>query len=173
MNLEKLENRLLWIAVLAFGFALLCGCASYPVTHGVPNFGIVEPGTNGMAGMYRGGDPVDWSVLKAMGVTNVVQLDFGNCHEPPGFNVMRFPISLWKQYLGHPGTVLEAAYAAMEAHPQAEFTHCRVGANRTGAEIYLWRRRHDHWTRDAALAEYYAHGGKTSGWALARYVRNN
>lgn len=95
---------------------LLCGCASYPVTHGIPNWAVVEPGTNGVAGMYRGGEPEaeGWALLQAMDVTNIVQLDGGQS-SPAWTHVYRHPIGLWKQYLGNPGPDLEAAYADLEA----------------------------------------------------------
>lgn len=123
--------------------------------------------------MYRGGEPTPegWEFLRAMDATNIVQLDGG--HSAPSWaHVMRHPIGWWGQYLGNPGPQLEAAYQDLEAHPEQTFWHCKFGANRSGALGYLWRRRHDHWAREAALAEYNSHGGKSSGWALQKYIKD-
>ena len=162
------------IAALLAGLVLLCGCTSYPVTHGIPNFAVVEPGTNGVAGMYRGGEPTaaGWEVLRAMDVTNIVQLDYGHS-APTWAHVMRHPIGLWDQYLGNPGPKLEAAYADLEANPQQVFWHCARGKNRSGALGILWRVRHDHWTKADAIWEANGYGWKSTGWALKRYVRDN
>lgn len=162
------------VALALAGLVLLCGCTLYPVVHGIPNFAVVEPGTNGAAGMYRGGEPTPegWQVLRAMDVTNIVQLDYGHS-APPWAHVMRHPIGLWDQYLGNPGPKLEAAYADLEANPQQVFWHCARGKNRSGALGILWRVRHDHWTKADAIWEANGYGWKSTGWALKRYVRDN
>src|SRR5262245_28831948 len=64
-----------WIKLLPLFCLLLCGCATQPTQHGIPNFGKVD----GVEALYRGGQPTleGWRYLKSVGVTNIIKLNSG------------------------------------------------------------------------------------------------
>ena len=53
---------------------MCAGCASQPLTHGIPNLALVEPG------VWRGGEPSaeGWRYLQSLGVGKTLRLDYTN-----------------------------------------------------------------------------------------------
>jgi hypothetical protein len=140
---------------LAFLFMLplMAGCASSPVTHGIPNFAWVDYPKR----IARGGQPTSegfaWLVSQA--VTNDVKLNTGT-DAAPGMKVKPFPISTWQQLFGGRKLMLEAAEASYRITP-GTFVHCTHGQDRTGLAVALYRREQG-WTAAAAQKEMLDHG---------------
>ena len=142
------------------GLILLPGCASVskPTQHGIPNFGVVAPG------IYRGGQPTaeGWRWLAASGVTTSIKLNEERYDpEQPaldaGLCVVRLPIDMWQQTLREPALAkLRRAVALMDSGEKV-YVHCRLGMDRTGLTVYLYRLRHG-WPIDKARAEAFDYG---------------
>jgi len=128
-----------------------------PIT-GIDNFGQVDEH------LYRGAqpEPVAYAELKTLGVDTVVRFN------PEGQNMaaekthveslgMNF-ISLPWSGLGEPTHEQVVSFLALlRDNPDARiFVHCRLGADRTGVMIALYRLTFDHWNTTQALAEMYA-----------------
>jgi hypothetical protein len=139
---------------------LLCGCSA-PMTHGIPNFSMVEPG------VYRGGQPTmeGWFYLRTeLGVTNDVKLNVlseGGDEDADalGMTVFTAPITLPMQ-LGLrpiPPDWIDNILAANGNRP-GTFIHCEHGQDRTGLFVACYRVRWDGWTKDAAQQEMLALG---------------
>jgi hypothetical protein len=155
---------------------LLCGCASVPQTHGIPNWQVVTPPAKGeVAGIARGGRPnaLGWRMLRAMGYTTVINLDTVPDPAQPGMTMLQYPITTWQQEFGLVGSQLEAALLMLQDHPRATFVHCKHGENRTGALIKKYRMEVCHWSPERADAEFLAFGGGSSFHALKAYARGH
>lgn len=160
------------LTILALAF--LTGCASPRLTHGIPNFAIVEPG------MYRGGQPTaeGWAWLKAQGVTYEVKLNtWTEASDIPAFNHNIFIqddgiIDLWHQTFAKPN-----AYAVASAVQSLRnysgttgiFVHCQHGQDRTGLIVACYRVQVEHWPKADAEKEMLAHGFHKSLHGLWEY----
>lgn len=148
--------------ILGMAVALLCGCADWPMTHGIPNLAQVEPG------VWRGGQPTaaGWAWLRAQGVTNDVKLDTDDEGSDSnavalGMTVYPCPVSFPRQMGLEPmprDLFFDNALAALPA--SNIFVHCEHGQDRTGLFVAMWRMElnRDGWLPAAAEREMLAHG---------------
>jgi len=155
-----MKNKLsLCIAALA----LLCGCATAPVTHGIPNLALVEPG------VYRGGQPdaEGWAWLKAQGVAYDVKLN--TWAEASDALASTNNIIVWdagminfaQQTVGSPDAhalIDTVQVIANHAGKAGVYVHCEHGQDRTGLVIGMYRVRAEGWTKANAYREMIAHG---------------
>jgi protein tyrosine phosphatase (PTP) superfamily phosphohydrolase (DUF442 family) len=122
---------------------------------GINNFGQVD------AHLFRGAqpEPAAYSELKALGIDTVVRFN------PEGQDIaaeknqveslgMKF-VSLPWSGLGQPTHEQVVSFLALlRDNPDAKiFVHCRLGADRTGVMVVLYRLTFSHWTAEQALAE--------------------
>ncbi len=140
---------------------LLAGCAAPPLTHGIPNLAVVEPG------VYRGGQPTaaGWDWLRLQGVTMDVKLNtWAEAPEPKTFNApapiwIDFePITLEEQMFGvNEYTIESAVQTIVDWRSRGVFVHCEHGQDRTGLVIAAYRLS-EGWSKAAAEKEMLAHG---------------
>jgi protein tyrosine phosphatase (PTP) superfamily phosphohydrolase (DUF442 family) len=70
-----------------------------------------------------------------------------------------------------PGKLLEFL-GQMETAPKPAFVHCRLGRDRTGLCVAVYRIVAQGWDRDRAIRELYAHGYNWPFFpGIVRYVR--
>ena len=125
---------------------------------GIANFGQVD------AHLYRGAQPESaaYAALRMLGVDTVVRFN------PEGQNLaaekaqvesfgMNF-VSLPWSGLGEPTHEQVVSFLALlRDNPDSKiFVHCRVGADRTGVMVAIYRLTFSHWTMEQTLAEMYA-----------------
>jgi protein tyrosine phosphatase (PTP) superfamily phosphohydrolase (DUF442 family) len=138
---------------------------------GVDNFGRVNEH------LYRGAQPERsaYAELKSMGIDTVVKLNGEDAAaekrlvESYG---MRFVSLPWNGE-GLPSHEQVVAFLALlHDHPEYHvFVHCRVGADRTGVMVALYRMEFDHWTTAQAVSEMFEfHYHHMFLPHLARYV---
>jgi protein tyrosine/serine phosphatase len=122
---------------------------------GIDNFGQVD------AHLFRGAqpEPTAYAELKTLGIDTVVRFN------PEGQDIateknqveslgMKF-VSLPWSGLGEPThEQVVSFFALLRDNPDAKiFVHCRLGADRTGVMVALYRLTFSYWTADQALAE--------------------
>lgn len=143
-------------AILLLGLLLLTGCASPPMTHGIPNFAVVKDG------VYRGGQPTveGWAYLKSIGVRRAVKLNEGHDWdaERMGFTIFNCPLSFEQQIGISSIWDNEALNDICYMIPPPVFVHCEHGQDRTGLIVAVYRVRVDGWTKADAEAEMLEHG---------------
>ena len=157
---------------------LFIGCATQPMTHGIPNFAVVEPG------IYRGGQPTaeGWNWLRANGVKFDIKLNSGS----DGFSTdsgiysviaeYDFPITFWQQLVSGPHWAdVTGAWDALargdifeQGNTNSIFIHCTHGQDRTGLVVAVYR-LHEGWSKADAEKEMLAHGFHKSLYGLWRY----
>ena len=150
--------------------ALLTGCATAPLTHGIPNLRQVEPG------VWRGGQPTaeGWTYLASLGVTEDVKLNLENGGDPEatalGMTVHSFPLSFARQ-IGLREIPRAEFYTLIDSQPPTRnvFIHCQHGEDRTGVAVALWRMRQDNWTKPMAEKEMLKFGFHKSLFGLWRF----
>lgn len=149
---------------------LICGCATYPVTHGIPNFATVDPG------IVRGGQPTaeGFMWLRANGYTNIIKLNPESegtdaAAKSLGMTVYYIPIDSLQQVFG---PVHVQLYTALAHVKEGTFWHCSRGSNRSGTLGILYRIRVDHWTKAQAITEADLLGWGTSLPALKDFVED-
>ena len=126
---------------------------------GIPNFGQVD------AHLYRGAqpEPEAYAQLKSFGIDTVVRFNPEGQNmaaekaqvESVGMNFVTFP---WSGF-GEPTHEQVVSFLALlRDNPDSKvFLHCRLGADRTGVMVALYRLTFDHWNTEQALAEMYAY----------------
>ena len=149
--------------------ALLTGCATAPLTHGIPNLHQVEPG------VWRGGQPTAEGfkyLHDELNIHHVVKLntDKEGSDEPAiqlGMSVSYFPITFAQQIglrkIDRVG--LETLVGSFKPTEDV-FIHCQHGEDRTGATVGLWRMRQDNWTKPMAEKEMLQDGFHRSLFGL-------
>jgi len=125
---------------------------------GIDNFGQVD------ARLYRGAqpEPSAYAELKSLGIDTVVRFN------PEGQDMaaeknqveslgMKF-VSLPWSGLGEPTHEQVVSFLSLlRDNPDAKiFVHCRLGADRTGVMVALYRLTFSHWDTAQALAEMHA-----------------
>jgi protein tyrosine/serine phosphatase len=129
-----------------------------PSIAGIDNFGQVD------AHLYRGAqpEPAAYAELRSLGIDTVVRLN------PEGQNMaaekaqveslgMNF-VSLPWSGLGEPTHEQVVSFLTLlRDNPASKvFVHCRVGADRTGVMVAIYRLTFDRWNTAQALAEMHA-----------------
>ena len=155
---------------------LVSGCATAPMTNGIPNLAQVEPG------VWRGGQPNEegWAWLTAQGVTWDIKLNtWDEAQESVLTNVWKFwdglsvddePITWAEQLFEANGYAIDNAVQRLTAHPSGGvFVHCQHGQDRTGLIIGVYRVRIEHWKKAAAYREMLSHGFHPALFGLQRY----
>lgn len=152
------------ISLLACLCALLTGCATAKLTHGIPNFAVVEPG------VYRGGQPTPegWAWLQSQGFVYVVKLNTWKEGADPtvyGAHGMVVQddgiIDLWHQTLAKPDSYkVDSAVQSIVNHAGKciVYVHCEHGQDRTGLIVAIYRVLFEHWSKADAEAEMLQHG---------------
>jgi protein tyrosine phosphatase (PTP) superfamily phosphohydrolase (DUF442 family) len=125
---------------------------------GIDNFGQVD------AHLYRGAqpEPAAYAELRKLGIDTVVRLNPEGQNmaaektqvESLGMNFVTFP---WSG-LGQPTHEQVVSFLSLlRDNPDSKiFVHCRLGADRTGVMVALYRLTFDRWNTAQALAEMYA-----------------
>jgi protein tyrosine/serine phosphatase len=154
------------------------GCATDKMTHGIPNFAVVEPG------VYRGGQPMTaegWSYLQSLHVQYVLKLNevVGGLNDPDcnalnyGMLTYVFPISLRQQIGFDPISKTDVADALKFAETsQPIFIHCEHGQDRTGFIVAEYRLQ-EGWSKADAQNEMLANGFHKSLAGLWYYWKND
>src|SRR2546430_180414 len=157
---------------LLYLLALTSGCATVGQRiHGIDNFATVEPG------LYRGAQPSAAGVdeLARRGVKTVIDLRDDALPEERTL-VLRAGMS----YINIPTDAaivspakIDQCLEHLKTAPRPIFVHCRMGRDRTGLEIAMYRIEVLGWPREKAIRELYAHG---YNWMLfpviERYLRS-
>lgn len=141
--------------------ALMAGCTTSPVTHGIPNFHEVS------IGVYRGGQPTaeGWDWLRSQGVTSDLKLNTTDeCREPWLFtNAVPIwidfePITLKEQLFGVDDYLMASITQSLFDRPDHLFIHCEHGQDRTGLVCAIYRVQIQHWSKADAEKEMLANG---------------
>lgn len=148
---------------------LLCGCSTTPMTHGIPNFRVMENG------VYRGGQPTKegWSYLRSLGVYNDIKLNLESKEEEykegPIF-IYEVPVTLCQQ-IGL--TPMPYNFGlSYKSDIGGTYIHCEHGQDRTGLFVAMWRMRVDGWTKQQAEDEMLKNGFHKSLRGLWSYWKN-
>ena len=146
------------LAVASSALLAICGCATAPITHGIPNLALVEPG------VWRGGQPnaEGWAWLKSQGVIFDLKLNSESeasdaLAQTNGLHICRFPITLEQQTIGKPryGQIIGAVSCMSAGYV---FVHCEHGQDRTGLIVAAYRVKYNGWSKQKAESEMMAHG---------------
>ena len=118
---------------------------------GISNVGRVA------AGIYRGNQPTKegYATLKNMGIKTVINLrnDYSekNEVEAQGMKSIEIPLSVLKKI---PGKTIKGIIAILtDASLQPIYLHCKLGQDRAGAIIAIYRMEIDNWNINEALEE--------------------
>ena len=136
---------------------------------GLKNVGRVGPG------IYRGAQPEEdgFATLKSMGIRTVVNLR-ANHHETKkvealGMRSLEFPMGMFGEV--NESSVQKAIKAMSDPSNQPVFIHCKLGEDRTGIVVAVYRLE-EHWSLKKAEAEMQEFGFNDIWEHLMRYVRN-
>lgn len=174
--MTKFKSALLLLAAFALGLvvALTSGCATAPMTNGIPNLAQVEPG------VWRGGQPTaaGWAWLKTQGVHFDLKLneECDTNEQSSGLEVRQFPISFAEQMGFGKDLVplVENAEWSLDLcryykSDGGVFVHCEHGQDRTGLIIGAYRVNVEHWKKADAYKEMLANGFHPALFGLQRY----
>ena len=155
---------------------LVSGCATAPMTNGIPNLAQVEPG------VWRGGQPTaaGWAWLRSQGVKWDVKLNtWDECPEWADFQTSTNflndiwlddePIPLSEQLFRVNGYTVDSAVQTLIDHPTGVFVHCEHGQDRTGLIIGTYRVNVEHWKKADAYKEMLVNGFHPALFGLQRY----
>ena len=149
------------LAGLAVGVSLLAvvtGCAGLPMRRSAPD---VPQLVRVDDGLYRGGQPTMEGVrhLSRLGVRTIVNLrrhsaimdEERHLAEALGMRWVSIPIWAW----GAPSEAQLRQFLAIanDAAARPVFVHCRLGRNRAGVMVAVYRIVHDGWPPERAYAE--------------------
>ena len=121
----------------------------------LPNFHQVNPQ------LYRGGQPKQGGLqkLSSLGIKTIINLRDDDEHEQAeeaearaaGFQYFNIPMAR----LGRPSdkTIEDVLALLNKSENQPVFVHCKLGSDRTGTVIAIYRMEHDGWTSEQAKAE--------------------
>ena len=136
---------------------------------GLKNVGRVAPG------IYRGAQPEEegYRTLKKMGIRTVINLRSANDGrkevEGAGMQYLEFPMRMFGEV--NESSVQKAIKAMSDASKQPVFLHCKLGEDRTGIVVAVYRMK-EHWSLKQAEAEMQEFGFNDIWVHLMRYVRN-
>ena len=126
----------------------------------LPNFHEVD------SQLYRGGQPKSGGIkhLARMGIKTIVNLRTANEltrteeteARAAGLRYFNLPMKEWGRPTDEQVERVLAVLNKAENHPV--FVHCRLGADRTGLVVAIYRITHDGWTSERAKAEAKKYG---------------
>ena len=143
-------------AIIFLTLICLCGCATQPMRHGIPNLRPVDPA------VYRSGQPDNNGeglvYLHFIGITDIVKLDTDSegsdaAAKMLGIRVHYFPITFNQQMGIDPIDVVALERLVDSLPPFGVEIHCKNGWDMTGLFCAIWRIRKDGWIKDAAEKE--------------------
>lgn len=140
----------------------------------LPNFHEVN------AQLYRGAQPKKGGIkrLAQLGVKTIVSFREGatQAHSEEtearaaGLGYFNIPLREWSRPTD---AQVERVLAVLNnAENQPVFVHCRLGADRTGLVVAIYRITHDGWTSERARAEAKQYGMHPWELAMKHYIRD-
>jgi uncharacterized protein (TIGR01244 family) len=143
-------------------------------TQELPNFHQVN------SQLYRGGQPKSGSIkrLAQMGIKTIVNLRGTNeanrteeaeAHAA-GVRYFNTPLREWARPTNE--QVERILKILNDAENQPVFVHCRLGADRTGLVVAVYRMTHDGWTNDQAKAEAKKYGMHPWEFGMKDYIHD-
>jgi protein tyrosine/serine phosphatase len=170
--IDRGHSHILWSGLLLLCFISGCATVGQDV-HGVHNFDQVQPQV-----LYRGAQPdLDGlATLKAeYHVATIINLrESGPDWEAAAAKAagLTYHSISSSAFAVDPEKIRQVLHILRTA-PGPIFIHCRQGRDRTGLAVAVYRIVDQHWTREAALAELYAHGqNRLIFWAIAHFLKN-
>jgi protein tyrosine/serine phosphatase len=168
------------VVMVILSLAGLGGCSPASVGKpmaGVDNFAKIDAGANPI---YRGGQPTREGYERLAGGEYKVAtvIDLRDDYEPwaeqavtaAGMKYKRIGMSAWSMDTPKIREALRTVAQAVAAGPV--YIHCRLGRDRTGLEVAMYRILVQGWTRDRAIAELREHGYNRFWFpGIERYVQ--
>lgn len=163
MNPKKSSKPTAILSAAFIGLLVVAGCATSPITHGIPNLARVEDG------VWRGGQPnaEGWAWLKQQGIRYDLKLNTesegsDSQAKENGIQVIPIPIDWIEQTFGEPDPdkIYHAALAIefCRMDDTKIFVHCQHGQDRTGLVVGAYRVKFEHWSKADAFSEMRTHG---------------
>lgn len=145
-----------------------------PKFDGLPNFHQVNEN------LYRGAQPKSDGIkrLAQMGVKTIVNLREGDAMaQREGAEARAAGLQYFNVPLGRTGRPtddqVESALAIINSPTnQPVFLHCKLGVDRTGTIIAVYRISHDGWTSERAKAEANRHGMHIWEVGMKNYIQD-
>ena len=137
---------------------------------GLSNVGRVAPG------IYRGAQPRSegYATLRKMGIRTVINLRTRHSEkdkvEAAGMRSVEVPISIIKDLKLE--TVKKIIAIMIDPANQPVYIHCKLGQDRTGVVVAIYRMEIDRWPLTEAEAEMQAFGFNDIWFNLKEFVRN-
>lgn len=127
-------------------------------------------------GIYRGAQPKKegYATLKQMGIRTVINLRANHGEtkdvESAGMRSIEFPMGMFGDV--NKGTVQNAIKAMSDPSNQPVFLHCKLGQDRTGIVVAVYRMKEEGWSLKQAESEMQEFGFNDIWVHLMRFVRN-
>src|SRR6266436_3147677 len=172
-----MNNRLISGFGLCFSL-LLAGSAAWSQRTGtdqdLPNFHQVNQQ------LYRGAQPKSGGLkhLAQLGIRTILSLRQGTAQahieeteaHAAGLRYLNIPLSEWVRPADE--QVEQVLTVLNNTEMQQVFVHCRLGAERTGLVVAIYRMTHDGWTTERARAEAKQYGMHPWELAMKHYLRD-
>ena len=171
--LAVMRNKIVWLATCAF--LLVCQTAilaQEPKYHELPNFHQVNQQ------LFRGGQPKQGGLQKlaALGVKTVINLRDDDEHqqaeeaEARAAGLQYFNIPMARMGRPNDKTIGDVLALINKSENQPVFVHCKLGSDRTGTIIAIYRIEHDSWTSEQAKAEAKHYGMNIWQMEMKNYI---
>ena len=168
-----MRNKIVWLATGVF--LLVCQTAILAQElkyHELPNFHQVNQQ------LFRGGQPKQGGLQKlaSLGVKTIINLRDDDEHQQTeeadaraaGLQYFNIPMPR----LGRPNdkTIADVLALINKSENQPVFVHCKLGSDRTGTVIAIYRIEHDSWTSEQAKAEAKHYGMNIWQMEMKNYI---
>ncbi len=168
-----MKQKVVWL--LALAFLVVCQTvilAQEPKYAELPNFHQVNQK------LYRGGQPKEGGLQKlaSLGVKTIINLRDDDDHEQAeeteahaaGLQYFNVPMAR----LGRPSDkIIEDVLAILnKSENQPVFVHCKLGSDRTGTVVAIYRIEHDGWSSEQAKAEAKRYGMNLWQTQMKNYI---